>query len=58
MWDAFKVTWASAVGPRMGRLAAALEELDSPFVLLGGAARRERAEILATLGARIDLAGI
>jgi hypothetical protein len=44
--------------PGLARSAAALEELDGPFVLLGGAARSERAEILTTLGARIDLAGI
>jgi hypothetical protein len=44
--------------PGLARLAAALEELDGPLVLLGGAASRERAEILTTLGSRIDLAGI
>jgi hypothetical protein len=59
MWDVFKVTCASAVCPlELPGLAAALEELDGPLVLLGGAARCEGAEILTTLGARIDLARI
>ncbi len=39
-------------------LAAALEELDGTLVLLGAGARREGAEILAALRARIDLARI
>ena len=32
-----------------------LEELDRPFVLLGGAAARERAQVAAPAGLRIEL---
>jgi len=48
----------SALGGRLSRSAAALEELDGAFVLLRGSARLERPEIPPASGSRILLAGI
>ena len=42
----------------MKNLALSLEELDRPLMLLGRLARGERAEILAALGARVELARV